>query len=481
MKRIAESPVQSERSKDQRFHSPMASMSYAGALRSARPPLPLPGVVVPEEGHTLQTEGAMRNNFTVDIFKKNGEDFKGTIKHTDAIKLIFVSALGFKPQDLTGVVPGYRGNPTVLFKTKEVFNIDERFTNLVRFSFLKRSKTSEGEITDTYDCAIRGVRGKEGQRNDPYVWIKVEGSDYQLEPSVIRMWLSQYGTLMTDLTEDKVDLELSSGEEELYQGAEITSGTYSAKMLLHSPIPQFLPIDGKKIRIYHRGILKLCTKCYRHGHLRQGCRNEQDDWLTFVDRFMLGSTLDIMHFGKWSNRIADWRQVNPGLHNSNVEEMVTSGRDERRKRDQRRGDVASIIGHLNAQSQAQVESSVLPPAEEEEEDDRVEEVLPASSSDEEVVSTNKLGGEDTPKVKGNVEAQVSEEEIATGKERKPTSPEVLETEKIESGMNGMSFARSESKNKRRGRETATAAEVIPARTRGEGVKTKMRSTSLGKL
>jgi hypothetical protein len=48
-------------------------------------------------------------------------------------------------------------------------------------------------------------------------------------------------------------------------------------------------------------------------------------------------------------------------------------------------------------------------------------------------------------------------------------------------MNGMSFARSESKNKRRGRETATAAEVIPARTRGEGVKTKMRSTSLGKL
>ena len=40
MKRIAESPVQSERSKDQRFTSPMASTSYAGALRGSRRPPP---------------------------------------------------------------------------------------------------------------------------------------------------------------------------------------------------------------------------------------------------------------------------------------------------------------------------------------------------------------------------------------------------------------------------------------------------------
>ena len=438
MKRIAESPVQSERSKDQRFHSPMASTSYAGALRGSRRPQPLPGVVVQEEGHTLQTEGAIRNNFTVDIVKKNGEDFKGTIKHSDAIKLIFVSALGFRPQDLSGVVPGYRGNPTVLFKTKEVFNIDEKFANLVKFSFLKRVKTSEGEITDTYDCSIRGVRGKEGLRNDPYVWIKVEGSDYQLEPSVIRMWLSQYGTLMTDLTEDKVDLELSSDEEDLYQGAEITSGTYSAKMLLHSPIPQFLPIDGKKIRIYYRGIAKLCTKCYRHGHLRQGCRNEQDDWLTFVDRFILGSPLDETFFGKWVNRLTDWRQINSGLHNLNAEEVRARGQEEKRKKDQRSGDVASIIGHLNAQSQAQSEKLVQ--SLEEVEDDRVEEVLPASSSDEEPAPADKDNKVLPPKMREKSTAQPSE-----------TSEEVREK------MTGLTVSNPQATERGGGRTTTAAS------------------------
>ena len=470
MKRIAESPVQSERSKDQRFTSPMASTSYAGALRgSRRPPQPLPGVVVQEEGHTLQTEGANRNNFTVDIVKKNGEDFKGTIKHSDAIKLIFVSALGFRPQDLSGVVPGYRGNPTVLFKTKEVFNIDERFANLVRFSFLKRVKTSEGEISDTYDCAIRGVRGKEGQRNDPYVWIKVEGSDYQLEPSVIRMWLSQYGTLMTDLTEDKVDLELSSDEEDLYQGAEITSGTYSAKMLLHSPIPQFLPIDGKKIRIYYRGIAKLCTKCYRHGHLRQGCSNDQDDWLTFVDRFMLGSPLDETFFGKWVSRVTDWRQINSGRHNLNAEEARTRDREEKRKKDQRSGDVASIIGHLSAQSQAQSQAqlqaqpqtqleSLLVPSSEEVEDDRVEEVLPASSSEEEPAPADKGNRVPPPKTKKKSTAQPSE-----------TSEEVREK------MTGLTVSKPEA-TERGGGRTKT---VVAASKSGKDQRAT-RSTSLGR-
>jgi hypothetical protein len=458
MKRIAESPVQSERSKDQRIISPMASMTYAGALRGSRQPQPLPGVVVPEDGHTLQTEGAMRNNFTVDIFKKNGEDFKGTVKHSDAVKLIFVCALGFKPQDLAGVVPGYRGNPTVLFKTKEVFNIDEKFANLVRFSFLKRLKTSEGEITDTYDCAIRGVRGKEGQRNDPYTWIKVEGSDYQVEPTVIRMWLSQYGTLMTELMEDKVELELSSEEEELYQGAEITTGTYSTKMLLHKPIPQFLPIAGKKVRIYYRGIAKLCTKCYRQGHLRQACRSEQDNWLSYVDRFMLGSLLAETFFGKWRDRIIDWRKVNSRDHEANLEEMSAREREEIRRREARQGEVESIIGHLNAQSKAQAENSTVPPLEEEG-DDRVEEVIPSTSTDEECITADIQ-----QKV---VHPSMTKESIAS--QQPNTSNGIREK------MSGLTVDRSTTTGRNRVRKTTVNA--VP--TLGKDQRSKARSNSLG--
>jgi hypothetical protein len=48
------------------------------------------------------------------------------VPRTEALKHIFVRALGFKPDEFHGATPGFRGNPTVLFKTKEIFNIDER-------------------------------------------------------------------------------------------------------------------------------------------------------------------------------------------------------------------------------------------------------------------------------------------------------------------------------------------------------------------
>ncbi len=332
----------------------MTSMSYAGAARGRGPPRPpLQGVIVPEEGHTVRTEGAMRNNFTVDVLKLNGEDFKGTIKHTDAIKLIFVGALGFKPQEFAGAIPGYRGNPTVLFKTKEVFNIDQKFALMQNFSFIKRVQEEDGMVTHTYDCSIRGVRAEGSTRSDQYTWIKVEGADYQLEPTAIRMWLMEYGTLMSELTEDKIDMELSSDEEELYQGVELTTGNYSVKMRLEREIPQFLPIDGKRIRIYYRGIHKLCSKCFYHGHIKRDCKNEDEDWFAYVDRFMVNSNLDDMYYGRWVSRMYDWKLKNPDQHRSYEDQFEVKKTREVQCREERQQLVGDIVQALDDQAQAQ--------------------------------------------------------------------------------------------------------------------------------
>jgi hypothetical protein len=40
----------------------------------------------------------------------------------------------------------------------------------------------------------------------------VEGAEYQVEPETIN-----YGTLLTELTEDKLDFDVNSDGEELYQ------------------------------------------------------------------------------------------------------------------------------------------------------------------------------------------------------------------------------------------------------------------------
>ncbi len=356
MKRIAESPVLSDRSKDARTDAQTDSptMSYIGALRSRRPPPPLPGVAVPDEGHTAVTDGAVRNNFVVDILQLNGEKFHGTIKHLDAIKLIFVAALGFKPQEFAGAVPGYRGNPTVLFKTKEAFDIDVRFADLVNFSYVKRIPTEEGFETHTYDCSIRGVRGNEVSRSStPYTWVKIEGADYQVDAPTIKKWLMLHGTLMTDLTEDKLDLELDSGEEEFYQGVDLTTGTYSVKMSINKPIAQFLPMAGKKIRIYHKGIAKLCSKCYGGGHLRQDCQNEQDNWLSYVDNHMIRWDLDESYYGRWCSRIADWRLANEVAHGRNRQRAEEEWNIEKERRKRHGEQIVDIVDNLRAQSALQ--------------------------------------------------------------------------------------------------------------------------------
>jgi len=312
MKRIASSPMEAEKKKQSGIDTSTPStspelhgpMPYAEAARSPRReigPRPRRATVstipVPEEGHLAVTEGAIRNNFTVDVMKRNGQDFKGTLKRAEAFLSIFIGALGFPKEEFDGAILGFKGNPTVMFKTKSKFNIDERFAGLATFNYSKNVKTETGEVqTHTYECSIRGVRvpGEGAARaNSRYTWVKIEGAEYQVPPAMIKKWLLQYGDLMTDLSEELEELEVSSDEEkELYTGTEMPTGVYSVQMLIKKPIPQFLPMDGKRIKVYHRGIKRICQNCFCSGHYRVNCSQERVDWMAYVDYFILESGFD---------------------------------------------------------------------------------------------------------------------------------------------------------------------------------------------
>jgi len=286
---------------------------------------------VPEEGHLATTEGAIRNNFTVDILKRNGEDYKGTMKRTEAFISIFIGALGFDKEEFDGAILGFKGNPTVMFKTKSKFNIDERFAKLATFSYEKKVKTGSDRVeTHTYDCSIRGVRVQgDGDGSNPtransrYTWVKIEGAEYQVPPATIKKWLLQYGDLMTDLSEELEELEVSSDEEsELYKGTEMPTGVYSVQMLIKKPIPQFLPMDGKRIKIYHRGIKRMCQNCFSSGHYRATCSRERVDWMAYVDYFIMESGFEKEMFGKWVPRVSDWQILNGQVHQENIDFMT---------------------------------------------------------------------------------------------------------------------------------------------------------------
>ena len=155
--------------------------------------------------------------------------------------------------------------------------------------------------TDEIDCKIRGIRAQ-GETlppdADPSIrWVKVEWSEYSLRKEQMMAWLELYGEKAGELAED---IHPDSDSDV----APIGSGTYSVKMKLKKDIPQLLPMFGKRIRVYYRGVQKLCTKCFGN-HNRLHCRNDKVRWIDYVLRFIENNP-DIPEemYGRW------WQVVN---------------------------------------------------------------------------------------------------------------------------------------------------------------------------
>ncbi len=324
------SPLDENKDKEQRMFSP--DPHFRG---DAGPALLTSTASEQSASFHRHTEGAMRDTFLVDILKMNGEPFKGTVPRTEALKHIFVRALGFKPDEFHGATPGFRGNPTVLFKTKEIFNIDERLAGKSFFSYQKTVRTEQGEKIIDMSCSIRGIREQDPRmRAGPsYTWLKIEGAEYHLKEEQLRLWLSEYGLLVSDITEDKEEQRPDSSEDdETYNDVDLNTGIYSAKMNMIKPIPQLIPMCGKKIKIYHKGIKKQCMKCFGTGHFKRDCGEERKEWLDYVDSFMLEAKLPDEYYGNWARLVENWRVRNREKHDANKNHQTESdGRREQEK------------------------------------------------------------------------------------------------------------------------------------------------------
>ncbi len=57
---------------------------------------------------------------------------------------------------------------------------------------------------------------------------------------------------------------------------------YSVRIRLSYLIPEFLPIRGKRARIYYHGIAPFCVTCYNPGHTKNDCHSEQVSWADYI-------------------------------------------------------------------------------------------------------------------------------------------------------------------------------------------------------
>ena len=127
--------------------------------------------------------------------------------------------------------------------------------------------------------------------------IKVKNCDWGLKEEEIIEWLEKYGSVVVPLTEDVYDTEESDDGNTV---DEFGTGDYWLTMELETQIPQFLPMFGKKIEIYYRGMEQLCLKCYRPGHKRVDCENEKREWMDYVVDFIKNNNLREEMYGKWT-------------------------------------------------------------------------------------------------------------------------------------------------------------------------------------
>ena len=104
-------------------------------------------------------------------------------------------------------------------------------------------------------------------------WISVEGADYNLESAEIIQWLAKYGSFKTNLSE-KLHPDCDPESDP------IGTGIYTIKMELWGPIPQHLPMFGRKVKIFHKGIQIQCHRCYENHSIRT-CRNDKVNWIEY--------------------------------------------------------------------------------------------------------------------------------------------------------------------------------------------------------
>ena len=215
-------------------------------------------------------------------------------------------------------------------------------------------------IVHTLKCEIAGIRGlaealeeTRQTKKSRYTWIKVEGAEYELPKDEIVAWLEKFGNPITELTEDKERDSSDSDDNEYY------NGIYSIKMDLRTKPPQFLPISGEKIKIYYKGIVKRCVKCYDAGHLKRDCTSAKKDWMEYVSDLMFMEDLELNMLGDARKYLEKWRLENKdktdtmfSLCKIRSEQTAQEEAQQLLRRESLKGEVQNISEILHNQSLA---------------------------------------------------------------------------------------------------------------------------------
>lgn len=267
------------------------------------------------------SSGKMRDLVVIHVIKRDGIDLKTNVTHEFAFNKVFRQTT--IPRNIMNSISlTWRGHPALEIRLKNKIDIDKLDTP---FSFIAKERVGDSMLDIRYECEIEGVRGPgyvppqrrgadDEDPDQPWVrWITIEGAGFSQKPEILETYLSKFGKLMTEVEEatiEVLDENPEPGEEALFR---MGNGDLKVKMTIDEHIPQFLPIDGRKVKIYYKGIPKMCTACYEVGHIKANCENSPTSWMEYVANLIESSDENEMAlFGRWTKIARRWRLSKTG-------------------------------------------------------------------------------------------------------------------------------------------------------------------------
>lgn len=218
-----------------------------------------------DEGGTRY--GKFRDVVEVDVLFIDGKDYTSNMTEREAHKYVCKRGLGIKRERIHAVKILWRGHPRVVIRLKEKINIDMLPPS---FEYDKDSTNSDGTITkQKVVCDVLGIRlpsdlprtrtRVEESPEGPWVrWVKIEGTGFDTNRDKLKAVLNTFGVVDSPFETETItfqDDEPESGDDD-DEPHEVTlaTGKLSVKVIITEPIPQYIPCDGKKLKIHYRGI-----------------------------------------------------------------------------------------------------------------------------------------------------------------------------------------------------------------------------------
>jgi len=259
-------------------------------------------------------KGKMRNLIEIDILSIDTKPYTTSFTQEMAYNEIYRGVLDLPKELIHGIKCAWRGHPFITIKLASPIDIDKL---PAKFDYYRNFKESD-DVMGQYliEGQIRGVRpvGLFLQPSQIERWLRIDPDCYDMSEDILREWLSFYGKTLTDFKEDNAVVPAFDEDPEAEAGAgevQLGKGLLTIKMRIDYPIPEFLPIDGKRIRVHHSGMSKQCLNCYGYGHMRSNCENQKSTWLEYVAGFIANNKeIRPELYGRWYKIVSDKTKQN---------------------------------------------------------------------------------------------------------------------------------------------------------------------------